>query len=159
MALTSLVSLQGTKLKYIFPRISLFIWFWEVNKVSKSFRLQFFTGDSTIKDSTARRILLTEKWRSQMERLGINLLLYSMRFCSYSSVTLSYLSHCMSKELFFVLSISMIINVQVHIPLWKKKVYICLVLLMSILFLHFKYMCNMIYIYLYLLNLIILVIL
>ena len=48
-----------------------------------------------------------------MERLGISLLLYSMIFCSYSSF-LSYLSHCMSKELFFVLSIPMIINLQVH---------------------------------------------
>ena len=35
-----------------------------------------------------------------MERLGISLLLSSMRFCSYSSV-LSCLSHCMSKEVFF----------------------------------------------------------
>ena len=83
-------------------------------------------GDSTIKDSTERRILLAEKWRIQMERLGISLLLSSMRFCSYSSV-ISCLSHCMSKELFFVLSISMIINLQVHIPLWKKKICILLV--------------------------------
>ena len=93
-----------------------------------------------------------------MEILGISLLLYSMRFCPYSSV-LSYLSHCMSKELFFVLSILMIINLQVHIPLWKKKVCILLVLMMLIIFLHFKYMCKMIYIYPYLLNQIILVIL
>ena len=83
-----------------------------------------------------------------MEILGISLLLYSMRFCSYSSV-LSCLSHCMSKELFFVLSIPMIINLQVHIPLWKKKICILLVLLMLILFLHLKYMCSMIYIYPY----------
>ena len=96
LALTSLAPLLGMKLKYIFPRISLFIWFWEVNKVKKYFRLQIFTGESTIKDSTARRILLTEKWRNQKERLGIILLFSSMRFCSYSSV-LSYLSHCMSK--------------------------------------------------------------
>ena len=70
LALTSLAPLPRTKLKYMFPGISLFIQFWEVNKVKKSFRLQFFTSDSAIKDSTARRILLTEKWRSQMERLG-----------------------------------------------------------------------------------------
>ena len=96
LALTYLASLLGMKLKNIFPGISLFIWFWEVNKVRKCFRLQFFTDDSTIKDSTTKRILLTEKWRSQMERLGISLLLFSMRFCSYSSVP-SCLSHCMSK--------------------------------------------------------------
>ena len=30
----------------------------------------------------------------------------------------------MSKELFFVLSIPMIINLQVHIPLWKKKIHV-----------------------------------
>ena len=35
-----------------------------------------------------------------MERLGISLLLSSMRFCSYSSI-LSCLSHCMSKEFIF----------------------------------------------------------
>ena len=96
LALTSLASLPGMKLKYIFPGISLFIWFWEVNKIRKYFRVQFFTDDSTIKDSTARRILLTDKWRSQMERLGITLLVSSVRFFSYSSV-LSYLSHWMSK--------------------------------------------------------------
>ena len=158
LALTYLVSLSRTKLKYIFLGISLFFWFWEVNKVKKYFRLQIFTGDSTIKDSTAKRILLTEKWRSQMERLGIILLLSSMIFCSYSSI-LSRLSHCMSKELFFVLSIPMIIKRQVHIPLWKKKICILLVLLMLILFLHFKYMFSMIYIYPYLLKLLILVIL
>ena len=58
-----MASLPGTKLKYIFPGISLFILFWEVNKVRKSFRLQVFAGYSTIKDSTARRILLTEKMK------------------------------------------------------------------------------------------------
>ena len=61
LGLTSLESFSGMKLNYIFPGISLFIWFWEVNKVRKYFRLHFFASDSTIKDSTTRRILLIEK--------------------------------------------------------------------------------------------------
>ena len=41
IALTYLVSLLGMEVNYIFPRISLLIWFWEVNKIRKYFRLHF----------------------------------------------------------------------------------------------------------------------